>query len=55
VTFLPAHPDRAEAAVRAGGGRGGVSSGSQTVHWKCQRPDRLSPVSTHCRCIWVNV
>lgn len=40
-----AHPDSAEAAVGAGGGAGGVSFGSQTVHGVCLRPDGMPSVS----------
>lgn len=45
-----AHPDSPEAALGAGGGAGGVSFGSQTVHGVCLRPDRMSTVSLYCFC-----
>ncbi len=54
VTSLPAHPDRAEAALSAGGGSGGVSSGSPAVHRLRQRSDRLPPVSSHRHGMWLS-
>lgn len=45
-----AHPDSPEAALCAGGGPGGVSFGSQTVHGVCLRPDWMSTVSLYSLC-----
>ena len=48
--MFTAHPDSPEAALGAGGGAGGVSFGSQTVHGVCLRPDWMSTVSSDSLC-----
>lgn len=47
IIVFTAHPDSPEAALGAGGGAGGVSFGSQTVHGVCLCPDWMSTVSLY--------
>lgn len=47
VCCVAAHPNSPEAALGAGGGAGGVSLGSETVHGVCLRPDWMPTVSSY--------